>query len=327
MTEANDTADTTNTAKMSNACDTAEASPAISKSKLPKPAWAGKEVLPVNLVLEGGAMRGQFTAGVLDYFMEHDLFCDQVYGVSAGALAGYCYVAGEIGRTCFINMRYCTDSRYLSMRSFLQTGNACGRQFAFHDIPEVHVPFNFDAFENSPISLTAVSSDLELGEADYHEVHTLTDDGDLPYLMASSSMPLVSQIVEKDGKKLLDGGTCDSVPIFKSMMSGKKKHIVVLTQAADYIKGPNKLMPLLRQVYSDFPYYLDRLQYRHFEYNRTYRSLARMHEAGECFVIRPQKPVTISSMEHDPDKLLDLYEQGYAEAQRIWNDLQAYLAN
>ncbi len=292
----------------------------------PGPAWEGKEVTHANLVLEGGAMRGQFTAGVLDYFMEHGLFCDHVFGVSAGALNGYCYVAGEIGRTCFLNMKYCNDPRYLSLKSYVRTGNACGREFAFHEVPEKLDPFDFDAYRRSPIRLTAVSSDLDTGEADYHDVIDLADDGDLPYLIASSSMPMVSQIVEVDGKRLLDGGTCDSVPIVQSQLTGRDKHVVVLTQAADYVKGPNKLMPALSQVYSDFPYYVDRLRYRHYEYNRTYRKLARMHDAGEAFVIRPQKPVTIHSMEHDQDKLLDLYAQGYAEAARTWDALQEYLA-
>lgn len=291
----------------------------------PEPAWAGRAMTEANLVLEGGAMRGQFTGGVLDYFMEHGLFCDHVFGVSAGALAGYCYVAGEVGRTCFLNMKYCTDPRYLSMRSFLATGNACGRQFAFHEIPEKLEPFNFEAFRSSPITLTAVSSDLELGEADYHDILDLGPDADLPYLIASSSMPLVSQIVEVDGKKLLDGGTTDSVPIVASQLTGRKKHIVVLTRDAGYEKGPNKLMPLLSQRYADYPYYLERLETRHIEYNRTYRKLERMHNAGEAFVIRPQKPVTLASMEHDPEKLLDLYAQGYEQAARRWGDLLAYL--
>ncbi|MEI2996499.1 MAG: patatin-like phospholipase family protein [Senegalimassilia anaerobia] len=129
----------------------------------------------------------------------------------------------------------------------MHTGNACGREFAFHEVPEKLDPFDFQAFANSPITLTAVSSDLELGEADYHAVRDLGRDADLPYLIASSSMPLVSQIVEVDGKKLLDGGTCDSVPITYSLLTGRKKHIVVLTQDATYEKGANKLMPVLWQ--------------------------------------------------------------------------------
>ncbi len=291
-----------------------------------EPAWRGKKITHANLVLEGGAMRGQFTAGVLDFFMEHDLFCDHVIGVSAGALCGYCYVAGDLGRTCFLNMKYANDPRYLSMKSFVSTGNACGREFAFHEVPEKLEPFNFDAYLKSPITLTAVSSDLELGEADYHDIRDLSEEGDLPYLMASSSMPLVSKVIEKDGKKLLDGGTCDSVPVTYSRLTGAKKHIVVLTQDATYRKAPNKLMPILQGTYADYPHYLERLRYRHIDYNRTYRNIARLEDAGEIVVVRPQRPVTISSMEHDQDKLLDLYAQGYAEAARRWPAIQDYLA-
>ena len=126
--------------------------------------------------------------------------------------------------------------------------------------------------------------------------------------------------------KLLDGGTCDSVPITYSLLTGRKTHIVVLTQDATYEKGANKLMPVFSQMYADFPHYLERLRYRHVEYNRTYRQVARMHEAGEVFAIQPQRPVEVHSMEHDQDKLLDLYAQGYAEAARTWDDLQEYLA-
>src|SRR5690606_29572108 len=109
-------------------------------------------------------------------------------------------------------------------------------------------------------------------------------EADMPYLVASSSMPLVSQIVDIDGKLLLDGGTCDSVPIVYSMLTGAAKHIVVLTQAADYVKGPNKLMAILRQRYGLYPYYIERLQHRHYDYNRTYRALPRLHDAGSLFL-------------------------------------------
>ncbi len=287
------------------------------------PAWHGHPVAQANLVLEGGAMRGQFTAGVLDCFMDKKLFCELVVGVSAGALCGYNYVAGEDGRTCYINAKYCDDWRYLSLKSFVRTGNACGRAFAFDEIPNRLEPFDYASFDASPMRLVAVSSNLVTGEADYHEVaHSVAD---LPYLIASSSMPLVSQTVDVDGKLLLDGGTCDSVPILYSWLTGARKHIVVLTQAADYEKGPNKLMALLRQRYADYPRYLDRLHYRHYEYNRLYRALPRLHDEGRLFLIRPPEPVTVGSMEKDPGKLLALYEQGYAEAARLWPALEAYL--
>ena len=313
--------DTETAASTENVAETAKGSGA---RPFPPCAWEGAHVTHANLVLEGGAMRGQFTAGVLDFFMDQKLFCERVIGVSAGALCGGNYVAGAAGRSSFINVKYCTDNRYLSMQSFVRTGNAYGRDFAFHEIPDVLDPFDKHAFNTSPMTLEVVSTNLETGEADYHEMRDY--DADLDYLIASSSMPLVSKTIEADGKLLLDGGTADSVPLMHSLLTGAKKHIIVLTQASDYVKKPNKLMALLRQRYADYPYYLDRLAYRHYEYNRLYRWIAREEAAGRVFVIRPQKPVTVASMEHNADKLLDLYEQGLACAAEAWPALQEYLA-
>lgn len=304
--------------------DTTARLPRTGTRYLHEPAWRGHDVAPVDLVLEGGAMRGQFTAGVLDAFMDSGLFCERTVGVSAGALCGYNYVAGDAGRSCYLNVKYAGDWRYLSLKSFVRTGNACGRDFAFNVIPNELEPFDYEAFNSSPMRLVAVSSDLDSGEADYHEFTDALDDVD--YLIASSSMPLVSQIVEVDGKHLLDGGTCDSVPVLYSLLTGPAKRIVVLTQAEDYLKGPNKLMALLRQRYADFPFYVDRLQHRHYEYNRLYRALPCLHDEGQLFLIRPPEPVTVSSMEKDPAKLMALYEQGYAEALRVWGALERYLA-
>ena len=303
--------------------DTPATPPSEAARELHQPAWRGHATTHANLVLEGGAMRGQFTAGVLDFFMDKKLFCERVIGVSAGALCGYNYVAGEDGRTCYLNTKYCTDWRYLSMQSFVRTGNACGREFAFDEIPNRLEPFNYAAFDESPMRLVTVASNLVTGEADYHEFADSL--ADLPYLIASSSMPLVSRTVEVDGKLLLDGGTCDSVPLTYSLLTGARKHIVVLTQAADYVKGPNKLMALLRQRYHDYPYYLERLHLRHYEYNRLYRALPRLHDEGRIFVLRPPEPVTVSSMEKDADKLVALYEQGYATAALSWDALVRYL--
>ena len=290
---------------------------------LQEPAWKGYNATQANLVLEGGAMRGQFTAGVLDFFMDKHLFCERVIGVSAGALCGYNYVAGQTGRASYLNINYCNDWRYLSMKSFARTGNACGRDFVFNEIPNNLDPFNYDAFNTSPMTLVAVSSNLETGEADHHEFKDAI--ADLPYLIASSSMPLVSQTIEVDGKYLLDGGTCDSVPVTYSMMTGAKKHIVVLTQAADYIKKPNNLMPLMRAKYHEYPTYIERAEYRHIEYNRTYRKLPQLHKEGEIFLLRPPVAVTISNMEKDPAKLFALYEQGYETAALAYDELMRYL--
>lgn len=288
-----------------------------------EPSYLGHQTIDANLILEGGAMRGQFTAGVLDYFMENGLWAKHVIGTSAGALNGYNYVAGDLGRCCYLNTKYCDDWRYLSMKSFARTGNAFGAEFVFDTIPNELDPFNYEAFRQSPVKLTTVASNLETGEADYF---TFGDpETDVPYLIASSAIPLLSKTVEIDGKKLLDGGPCDSVPLLYSILSGAEKHIVVLTQDSEYVKPPNKLGALARQVYSNYPLFCDRLQYRHFEYNRLYRKLPQLHNEGSIFVIRPPEPVTISSMEKDVDKLLALYEQGYTEAALNWDALIRYL--
>lgn len=290
------------------------------------PAYEGATIMDADLILEGGAMRGQFTAGVLDFFMDHGIWCENVYGTSAGALNGYNYIAGELGRTCYLNTKYCSDSRYLSMRNFALTGSALRRDFMFDAIPNVLDPFDYDAFRNSPMNLTTVASNIETGEADYHIMEEARSEREISYLQASASMPLVSKIIEVDGKKLLDGGTCDSIPLLRSMLDHRSnKRIVVLTQDKTYTKGPDKTMPLARRIYSDYPLFLERMEYRHVEYNRTYRWIKRLHDAGEVFMIQPVEPVTISNMEKDPEKLFDLYEQGYAEAARCYSGLMKYL--
>ncbi|MDR3052476.1 MAG: patatin family protein [Coriobacteriales bacterium] len=288
-----------------------------------KPAYLGAQLVDCNLVLEGGAMRGQFTAGVLDYFMDKALLPKVAIGVSAGALNGFNYIAGARGRTCYLNTKYCTDWRYLSMRSFAATGNAFNVTFTFDTIPNKLDPFDFDAYAASPLQLITVSSDLELGEADYH--HLRDARAEMDYLRASSAMPLVSKITEIDGKKLLDGGICDSIPIEHSLQTGATKHIVVLTREAAYTKSPNKVMPLARRVYAEYPYFIERMEQRHFEYNRCYRRLARLHDAGDILIIRPPAPVTVASMERDPEKLYDLYLVGYKEAQKAWPAVLEYL--
>ena len=155
MGEPIDQASATRTTSPSSA-----STPHTTPGAMREPVWNGHSITPANLVLEGGAMRGQFTAGVLDFFMDQKLFCERVIGVSAGALCGYNYVAGEDGRTCYLNTKYCDDWRYLSMKSFVRTGNACGREFTFDEIPNRLEPFNYAAFDESPMQLAVYVYDL-----------------------------------------------------------------------------------------------------------------------------------------------------------------------
>ncbi len=307
---------------MSNHTETfASSSPAPT---LKNPAYAGHPVLPVTLVLEGGSMRSMFTAGVLDFFMEHGIVCDQVIGVSAGALSGENYVAGLYGYTAFLNLKFCDDPRYFSMKSFRETGNICGREFMFHEVPNELYPFDKAWFDNSPMHLTAVSTNIVTGQADYHHVQNLEED--LAYLIASSSLPFLSQPVEVDDKLLLDGGTADSIPYAWSFEHfPTHKVIVVLTREAAYEKKLSKTLPITESMYSGYPKYTDLMYHRYFEYNKQHRAALRMHEEGRVFTLAPQKPITLRALEHDRTKLLDLYAQGYAQAAENWDELQAFL--
>jgi len=288
-----------------------------------RPAWQDATVVEANLVLEGGGMRGAFTAGVLDYYMDEGLLPRHTIGVSAGALNGLYYVAGARGRSCYLNTKYCTYWRYFSFRSFFLSGNAYNVSFCYDKIPNKIEPFDWGAFRSSPLDLVTVSCNIETGEADYH----LIEDPiyQLDYIRASASMPLVSRMIKVDEKRLLDGGTSDSVPLNYSLHTGVNKHIVILTQDANFIKRPNELMPLMRLRYFRYPHFIKRLANRHNEYNIIYHQVKHLEQSGEIFVIRPPEPVTLSSMEHDAQKLFALHAQGYDQARDSFSALQKYL--
>jgi predicted patatin/cPLA2 family phospholipase len=289
-----------------------------------RPSYDGVQPVDCNLVLEGGAMRGVFTAGVLDFLMDNALLPQFVIGVSAGALNGFNYRAGLRGRTCYLNTKYCTDWRYLSMQSFTRTGNAFNVEFVFDEIPNKLDPFDYDAYARSPLRLVTVSSDLERGAADYCVLEDAR--AQLDYLRASAAIPLLSKPVEVDGKVLLDGGICDSVPLEYSLATGAKKQLLVLTQHDGYVKGPNRAMPVARRLYARYPAFIERMESRHVEYNRVYERVKELERKGEIFVLRPPEPVTVASMEHDPKKLYELWQVGYEEARKRFADLRNYLS-
>lgn len=288
-----------------------------------RPAWTGHETEDFALVLEGGSMRGLFTAGVTDFFLDKGLCADLVVGTSAGALAGVNYVAGATGRTAYLNCKYCTNWHWLSMSNYVATGNVVGSMM-FDQIGNSIEPFSFDALRKSPMQFVSVSSDLEKGDADYHCWKTY-DKHEETYLKASSAMPFVSKLVHVDGKTLLDGGICDSVPYIFAQLAGYKKIVIVLTREDGYVKKPYRLMGLAHSRYRDYPLFIERMEHRYFEYNLAYRRIKRKAEAGEIFVIRPTEPVTVKTLENDPYKLFDLYKKGYRQAALNWNGLVDYL--
>lgn len=277
----------------------------------------------LGLVLEGGGMRGLYTAGVLDFFIDHNLYTDGVIGVSAGACHACSYASKQRGRAYRTNTDYIHDKRYMSMQSLIKTGDLFGAKFIYDDIPNKLDPYDYDTFHTSGIKLYAVCSNLETGKAEY--IPCINMHHDVIYVRASASLPLLAKTVEIDGKKLLDGGVCDSIPIKYFQELGYQKNIVILTQCKEYRKGKNNLLPIIRKTYKKYPKFVKAMENRHIEYNKTLDELSLMEKEGSVFIIRPSTPVEISRLEKNVDKLKALYNQGYQDASECYEDLKKFM--
>lgn len=275
-----------------------------------------------GLVLEGGAMRGMYTAGVLDVFMENGIEFDGVIGVSAGAICGCSFVSGQVGRTIRYNKNYCTDKRFMSFYSLLTTGDLVGDKFCYHTIPEELDPYDNEAFLRSKTKFYSVCTNLETGEPEYILMKDMVKDID--YLRASASMPYVSRTVEKDGMKLLDGGCSDSIPVRAFMNMGYEKNVVVLTRPADYRKKTEK-KGLARIFYRKYPKFVKRLATRPEEYNKTVEDIMQLEQEGKIFVIRPKRPLEIGRMSHDVKEIIRTYERGRSDAFDCLEEMKAWL--
>lgn len=277
----------------------------------------------LGMVLEGGGMRGVYTAGVLDFFMDQDFYPDGIVGVSAGACHATSYISKQKGRNYRVNTAYLKGNDYLSLHSLIKKGSLFGMDFIFHKIPEELDPFDYETYAKANIDFISVSTDMESGEPYYHIIQDAKRDID--YIMASSSLPLLSPPVERNGRKLMDGGVGDSIPIDFMRKRGYEKNIVVLTQYSGYRKGKNNLMPLIRHQYKDYPLFVKAMEERHIHYNRTLNKLKKLEQEGSVFIIRPSKPVTISRLEKNLDKLYELYQEGYQDAQNQYDSMMKFI--
>lgn len=267
-----------------------------------------------GLVLEGGAMRGLFTAGVIDVFMEQGITFDGAVGVSAGACFGCNYKSGQIGRAIRYNERFCRDKRYCSFRSLLKTGDLFGAEFCYRTIPEELDVFDVEAFHNNPMEFYLTCTDMETGEAVYKPC--LPGENYLEWMRASASMPLAARAVEIENRKYLDGGIADSIPLKKFETMGYEKNVVILTQPADYRKKKNSLMPLLSLVYKKYPDFLEALANRHNVYNDTLDYVRSQAQRGTAFVIQPSEKLPVGHIEHDKEKLRKTYILGREAAEK-----------
>ena len=278
-----------------------------------------------GLVMEGGAMRGLFTAGVIDVFMENGIEFDGAIGVSAGACFGCNYKSKQPGRAMRYNLRFCRDPRYCSVRSLIRTGDIYGAKFCYHTIPEQLDPFDYDTFERNPMEFYVVCTDVETGKPVYHNmVHAGA--GEMEWLQASASMPLVSRIVRAGDQKLLDGGMSDSIPLQFFESIGYDRNVVILTQPADYVKGPNSQMPLVRAALRRYPNIVESMARRHEVYNAQTAYAHARAKVGAAIVIQPKAKLPVHRIEHDPAKLRIAYELGREAGRERLNDVRAFLA-
>lgn len=282
--------------------------------------------MKTGLVLEGGAMRGMFTAGVTDVLMEHGVTFDGAVGVSAGAVFGCNYKSHQPGRVIRYNLAYCNDRRYASLKNWLRTGDVYSETFCYHEIPEQLDPFDTETFRKSPMEFYVVCTDLRTGSPIYHKCRT-GDADDLRWMQASASMPLAARVVKIGPYSLLDGGVADSIPVRFFESIGYRRNVIILTQPKGYEKKKNKLLPLMQARLFRYPAFLAAAADRHERYNETIGYIAMQEEAGTALVIRPPVPLEIGAVERDPIQLRRVYETGRAVAEKQLDRVQEFLAS
>ena len=276
-----------------------------------------------GLVLEGGAMRGLWTAGVTDVMMEHDIWPDGLIGVSAGAAFGCNYKSRQPGRAIRYNTRFARDSRYSGIKSWFTSGNYYNAEFGYHTMPRELDIFDDEAFNHNPMAFYVVCTDVLTGEAVYQELTEATEDT-YDWIRASASMPLASKVVALQGRKLLDGGVADSIPLAYFESIGYERNVVILTQPIGYQKEHLKLMPLMRLSLRHYPKMVEVMDRRHVMYNQQLEYVAQAEREGRCLVIRPKEKIPIGHISHDVKQMRLVYEQGRAEGEEYLDSIRDF---
>ena len=281
--------------------------------------------MKTGLIMEGGAMRGLFTVGVTDVFMENGIEFDGAIGVSAGAAFGCNYKSRQPGRALRYNKAYAKDLRFCSIRSLIKTGDLFGAQFCYHTIPDELDIFDTPAYVDNPMKFYVVCTDAETGKALYF-CDSETGDDTLEYFRASAPMPLVSRPVEIRGKKLLDGGIADSVPIQYFESIGYDRNVIILTQPLGFQKKPSSAQKLMKYVLKDYPNIVRAMEVRHIEYNSTLEYIAEKEKSGEILVIRPEQALPIGRISHDPEKMQEVYDLGRSVAEKQLDIIKKFIS-
>jgi predicted patatin/cPLA2 family phospholipase len=268
-------------------------------------------------------MRGIYTAGVLDLFLDAGLTFPSIYGVSAGACHACSFVSGQRGRARGTVLNYIGDRRYASIYNLLTTGDYFGARFVYRTVPDELLPYDYGAFVNSPQTLYSVVTNVETGLAEYVPLGDLRQD--MVWVQASASLPLLSRTVKLGGKKYLDGGIADSIPLAKSVADGNTRNVLVLTRHDGYRKAQSK-SKLIRLRYGKYPEFVRAAEERHTAYNAALAFAEEQSAAGRAVIIRPKAEVTLGRLEKDPEKLNALYDLGYADAKAAVEGNAAFFA-
>jgi len=278
--------------------------------------------MKIGLVLEGGAMRGMYTAGVIDVLLEENIKADVIIGVSAGALFGINYKSRQKGRALRSNINYVNDKRYMSLYNLVTTGNLVNEDFCFNEIPNILDDFNYSSFKRSKGDFYAVVTNIKTGKAEYMKIEDCKKD--IQALRASGSMPFVSKPVEINGNYYLDGGVADPIPIDKMMSMGVDKVIVVLTRPKNYRKKRINVYPS-KIMYGKYPKFILAMKNRYKVYNDTLDKIKFLEDMNKIFVVRPSKLINIKKVEKDEEKLKSMYDLGYNDLKSRIPELKEYL--
>ena len=279
--------------------------------------------MKVGLVLEGGGMRALFTAGVLDALLDvKELDIDGIVGVSAGALFGANYVSGQKERAIRYNKKYARDKRYMGLHSWITTGNAVNKEFAFYEIPFKLDVFDQEKFKQSKIDFYVVMTNVENGQAEYVLIKDVFEQ--MEYLRATSALPFASKIIEINGKKYLDGGISDSIPIDYCQSLGYDKIILILTRPENSYKE-DKLNFLYKLVYRKYPNLVERLINMGKDYEVVLKKIKDLENENKIFVIRPPEVLKIGRLEKNEDKIQNVYDIGLNTGIKEIDNLLNYL--
>lgn len=295
----------------------------IMKNDIIKTIYKGRRnFMKIGLVLEGGAMRGLFTAGVLDIFLDNNVEVTDVVGVSAGTLFGVNYVSKQRGRALRYNLKYINDKRYMNVKSWLKTGNLINKDFTYYKLPFQLDVFDNKTFKESPINFFATVTNIETGEAEFVKIKDAYKQ--METLRATSALPFISEIIEVGDKKYLDGGISNSIPIDFFEKQDFDKVIVILTRPITYRKEKTTGIQY-KLFYKKYPKLVEKLENRYKEYNDTVDKIVELEKEGKLFVIRLSENITIKRLEKDIEKLQKVYDLGLKDGNNIIEDLKQYL--